>query len=569
MGSFSVRKRKQFVCFSVLKALTAVAVLTTAVSCGGAVAVENVKVTPTALSLGIGETAVLKAEVEPADASVKTVLWSVTQGTAVTVDGYGKVTAMAAGTATVTAETVDGGKTASCTVTVGSISDGTGGTGGTDGTGGGSGGTGETGGTVVVESVTLDRSSVTLGVGNSVTLQATVEPAEAAATVVWSLASGDSIVTVDQKGRITAKAIGTATVAVEAGGETATCLVTVIREGVIANLAFIDAVERNRQYAWGSSDGWDKEIDGTVRMYNQNMKIVKEVTELDLSNENLSSLDGIEYFTGLTSLDCSDNRLTALDVGNLHNLKKLICNNNQIETGKLILPPQLTYLNCNDNRLEQLDETVLPAGLTELYCDNNPLTKLKVGTLTKLTKLSCAGGQLRQLLVNGLTELTYLSCGFNNLSYLDIAMGREEEINSNLESLYCQYNNLIYITVYEIKTLKVLVCDKNKASYLTLPYSTSTEQSPLYYLSCSENYISRLDVADYINLTTLDCEKNGIAELDITKLTGLTSTSFFRCGGQRNESNQIVLHLTSDQNTLWTKNWKKYNNGVETRIAEP
>ena len=104
---------------------------------------------------------------------------------------------------------------------------------------------------------------------------------------------------------------------------------------------------------------------------------------------------------------------------------------------------------------------------------------------------------------------------------------------------------------------------------MKLPYSTSTEQSPLFYLTCSGNNISRLDVADYINLTTLDCEKNGIDELNITKLTGLTSTSFFRCGGQRNESNQMVLHLTSDQNTLWTKNWKKYNNGVETRIAEP
>ena len=124
MENLSMRKRKHSVYFSVLKTLTAAAVLT-AVSCGGAVAVENVKVTPTALSLGIGETAVLKAEVEPADASVNAVLWSVTQGTAVTVDGYGKVTAMTAGTATVTAETVDGGKKASCSVTVG------GGTGGT------------------------------------------------------------------------------------------------------------------------------------------------------------------------------------------------------------------------------------------------------------------------------------------------------------------------------------------------------------------------------------------------------------------------------------------------------
>ena len=409
---------------------------------------------------------------------------------------------------------------------------------------------------------------MTLGVGNSVTLQATVEPATAAAAVVWSLDSGDGIVTVDQKGRITAKAIGAATVAVEAGGETATCLVTVIREGVIADLAFIDAVERDMQSTWGLNDGWVKEIDGTVRMNWQNMQIVKEVTELYLSNENLSSLDGIEYFTGLELLTCNNNRLTALDVGNLHNLKKLYCGNNQIETGKLILPPQLTYLSCSDNRLEQLDETVLPAGLTELYCKNNPLTKLEVGTLTKLTELDCAGGQLTRLSVNGLTELTYLACGFNNLSHLDIAMGREE-INSNLETLYCQYNNLAYINVYEIKTLKVLVCDNNKISSLNLPYSTSTEQSPLYYLTCSGNNISRLDVANYIKLNALDCEKNEITELNITKLTRLTSTSFFRCGGQRNENNQIVLHLTSDQNTLWEKNWKKYNGGVETRIANP
>ena len=75
MESFSVRKRKQFICFSVLKALTVAAVLTV-MSCGEAVAVENIKVTPTALSLGIGETAVLKAEVEPADASVNAVLYA-------------------------------------------------------------------------------------------------------------------------------------------------------------------------------------------------------------------------------------------------------------------------------------------------------------------------------------------------------------------------------------------------------------------------------------------------------------------------------------------------------------
>ena len=438
MEDLSVRKRKHSVCFSVLKALTAAAVLT-AVSCGGAVAVENVKVTPTALSLGIGETAVLKAEVEPADASVNAVLWSVTQGTAVTVDGYGKVTAMTAGTATVTAETVDGGKKASCTVTVG----------------------GGTGGTAAVESVTLDRSSVTLGVGNSVTLQATVEPATAAATVVWSLASGDGIVTVDQKGRITAKATGTATVAVEAGGETATCLVTVIREGVIADLAFIDAVE-NAITSW--SPKWQKEADGTVRMNLFNTGIVKKVETLSIVGKNLSSFDGIEYFTGLTSLYCSNNRLTALDVGNLHNLETLSCNGNQISSENLKLPSAyLKTLNCSNNRLERLDKTVLPATLTTLDCSDNPLTVLNVDFLNKtLTKLECAATQLTSLSVASLTNLTYLDCSFNRFTALDVTALQK------LKELYCHSNRLTSLKVTGLTTLQVMSCYDNQLSVLDL-----------------------------------------------------------------------------------------------------
>lgn len=536
MGSFSVRKRKQFICFSVLKALTAAAVLT-AMSCGGAVAVENIKVTPTALSLGIGETAVLKAEVEPADASVKTVLWSVTQGTAVTVDGYGKVTAMAAGTATVTAETVDGGKKASCTVTVGSISDGT-------------------DGSTAVESVTLDRSSVTLGVGNSVTLQATVEPA-AAATVVWSLASGDSIVTVDQKGRITAKAIGTATVAVEAGGETATCLVTVIREGVIADLAFIDAVEEELA-PW--SYPWQKEADGTVRMNLYNTEIVKKVETLSIDGKNLSSFDGIKYFTGLTSLDCSDNRLTALDVSNLHNLETLDCSGNQISSENLKLPSAyLKTLDCSNNRLERLDETVLPATLTTLDCSDNPLTVLNVDFLnTTLTKLECAATQLSSLSVASLTNLTYLDCSFNRFTALDVTALQK------LEELYCHSNRLTSLKVTGLTTLQVLSCYDNQLSVLDMNGITTA----LTKLACAKNRLASLDVSKLTRLTYLDCEKNKIKELDITPLTQLGASSFFRCGGQDIGGSNTVLRVTATQNSAWKSNWQEFNRGVEVEVQQ-
>ena len=524
MGSFSVRKRKQFVCFSVLKALTAVAVLTTAVSCGGAVAVENVKVTPTALSLGIGETAVLKAEVEPADASVNAVLWSVTQGTAVTVDGYGKVTAMAAGTATVTAETVDGGKTASCTVTVGSISGGT--------------------------------ASVTLGVGNSVTLQATVEPAEATATVVWSLVSGDGILTIDQKGRITAKATGTATVAVEAGGETATCLVKVIREGVIADLAFIDAVENALTYVLS----WQKEADGTVRMNLSNTEIVKKVETLMIVGTNLSSFDGIEYFTGLTSLTCPNNRLTALDVSNLHNLETLDCSGNQISSENLKLPSAyLKTLDCSNNRLERLDETVLPATLTELDCSDNPLTVLNVDFLNEtLTQLECAATQLSSLSVASLTNLTYLDCSFNRFTALDVTALQK------LQELYCHSNRLTSLKVTGLATLQVLSCYDNQLSVLDL----SGIGTALTKLACAKNRLASLDVSKLTGLTYVDCEKNKIKELDITPLTKLDYYSFFRCGGQDIGGLNTVLRVTATQNSTWGRKWQEFNRGVEVQVQE-
>ena len=539
MGSFSVRKRKQFVCFSVLKALTAVAVLTTAVSCGGAVAVENVKVTPTALSLGIGETAVLKAEVEPADASVKTVLWSVTQGTAVTVDGYGKVTAMAAGTATVTAETVDGGKKASCTVTVGN--------------GGGSGGTD---GSTAVESVTLDRSSVTLGVGNSVTLQATVEPATATAAVVWSLASGDGILTIDQKGRITAKATGTATVAVEAGGETATCQVTVIREGVIADLAFIAAVENALTYVLS----WQKEADGTVRMNLSNTELVKKVETLSIVGKNLSSFDGIEYFTGLTSLNCPNNRLTALDVSNLHNLETLDCSGNQISSENLKLPSAyLKTLDCSNNRLERLDETVLPATLTTLDCSDNPLTVLNVDFLNEtLTQLECAATQLSSLSVASLTNLTDLDCSFNRFTALDVTALQK------LQELYCHSNRLTSLKVTGLSSLQVLSCYDNQLSVLDL----SGIGTALTKLACAKNRLASLDVSKLTGLTYVDCEKNKIKELDITPLTKLDYYSFFRCGGQDIGGLNTVLRMTADQNSTWRSKWQKFNRGVVVQVQE-
>ena len=80
------------------------------------VPVESVSLDKTSLGLTEGETAQLTATVEPEDASNKNVTWSTSNASIATVDANGEVTAVSAGTATITA-TADG-KSATCTVTV-------------------------------------------------------------------------------------------------------------------------------------------------------------------------------------------------------------------------------------------------------------------------------------------------------------------------------------------------------------------------------------------------------------------------------------------------------------------
>jgi uncharacterized protein YjdB len=174
-------------------------------TCGGKTAECAVTVTvptgsitldKTVLSLAVGESATLTATVKPDNATDKNVVWTSSDNTVVTVSD-GKVTAVKAGTATVKATC--GGKTAECVVTV----------------------------TVPVSSVTLDKTMLSLTVGESATLSATVKPDNATdKNVVWT--SSDNSVATVSNGKVTAVKAGTATVKATCGGKTAECVVTVI-----------------------------------------------------------------------------------------------------------------------------------------------------------------------------------------------------------------------------------------------------------------------------------------------------------------------------------------------------
>ena len=169
-----------------------------------AIGVTEVTLDKTELTLTEGETETLTATVRPDNADNRKVTWSSDKTEIATVDGAGRVTAVKAGEAVVTVMTEDGGKTATCAVTVKAK-------------------------TVSVTEVTLDRAELTLTEGETETLTATVKPDNADnRKVTWS-SDKTEIATVDGAGKVTAVKAGEAvvTVTTEDGGKTATCKVTV------------------------------------------------------------------------------------------------------------------------------------------------------------------------------------------------------------------------------------------------------------------------------------------------------------------------------------------------------
>ena len=166
--------------------------------------VTGVSLDKTSLSFNAaGQSDTLTATVEPANATNRDVTWS-SSNTAVATVNNGVVTAVGDGTAVITVTTVDGGKTATCTVTVNT--------------------------SIAVEGVSLDTTSLYMTkAGQSAQLTATIEPDNATnRNVTWS-SSNTAAATVNN-GVVTAVGNGTAVITVTTadGGKTATCTVTVL-----------------------------------------------------------------------------------------------------------------------------------------------------------------------------------------------------------------------------------------------------------------------------------------------------------------------------------------------------
>ena len=207
------------------------------------VEITNISLDKASVTLAVNDETKLVATII-SEVSVK-VMWKSSDAKVVTVDNEGNIKGIKKGTAVITASA--GKKSATCNVTV------------TDDK---------------INSISIDKTSLTLRTTDRIMLTATTTPATEI-SVSWS-SSDAQVAVVDEKGIVTATGRGTAVITALAGGKTATCDVTVSPSVIIAGNDIND-----RRFLY--KNGEEFEITGDSRtpttingvfVYNGNIYIV-------------------------------------------------------------------------------------------------------------------------------------------------------------------------------------------------------------------------------------------------------------------------------------------------------
>ena len=310
---------------------------------------------------------------------------------------------------------------------------------------------------------------------------------------------------------------------------------------------------------------------------------IETVTSINVSGKAIANLKGIEFFTSLTFLNCSNNSLTALDVSQNKSLNTLVCGSNQLENLNVSQNTALTYLDCSENKLGALDvsQNTLLAALT---CSGNLIQSLDVSKNTALTELDCSGNKLTTLDVSKNTSLTSLDCDQNSIR----GEGMTALVNSLPETIYgalhvCKNEtpegndiNTVQVKIATDKHWQVMMHDgtnwvEYEGSDPGLPidatnfpdekfrnwilaqtygkdgYLSDTEIAgvttidvsnkglgslkgiehftALTVLQCSLNSLTVLDLSQNTALISLDCSVNNLSALDLSKNTALQTLS--------------------------------------------
>ena len=223
---------------------------------------------------------------------------------------------------------------------------------------------------------------------------------------------------------------------------------------------------------------------------------IAEAKEISVEGNPITSFKGIEYFTALTSLECSRTKLTSLDTSYNTELVFLECN--EVST--------LTSLNVSQN-----------TKLKVLRCNDNALADLNLTNNTALEKLECGGNEFTTLDLSKNTNLKYFGFFNGKLSSLDLTH------NTNLEELYFCGNNFSTIDVSQNTKLKYLHLFGNQLITLDTSKNSNLQRLWVYTNPLTSMYLGdsgSIGEVKFDNLPYPITVSTATRTFDLSRLTG-------------------------------------------------
>ena len=245
----------------------------------------------------------------------------------------------------------------------------------------------------------------------------------------------------------------------------------------------------------------------------------------DLQGWNIKSLNGIQYFKSLQTLNVSLNPITVID----YLPQGLVELQAAFDSISLIisLPSSLKILNCTDNKILQLP--ILPPNLTTLIISNNKISQLPLPLSNKLQELNITGNlisslpllpdSLQYLYVNQNSNLLCLPKLPDSLKLLVLDTSIIKCLANKPALLKIQDANYLSILIYPICNPTnnpnncptfggyVNIPDSNFAKFLIAKYPTCL------YKDASNKYWMDTTCSGVVNDTTLNCSFNNIQSI--------------------------------------------------------
>lgn len=213
---------------------------------------------------------------------------------------------------------------------------------------------------------------------------------------------------------------------------------------------------------------------------------------LDITDKGITDLTGIEWFTNLRILNCSENSsLKTLDISSNTALEELNCRSCKITNLDISKNVALKILTCFRCNLKKLDVSNNPL-LTSLKCDENPLTSLDLSHNSEIIELSCSGfANWKETNTNRIRVLNLKGC-------------------TKLQKLICYNQLLASLNLSDCVSLTELDLSTNVLLGLDLSHNTKLSK-----LDCANNRIPSLNLSHNTLLTTCDISYNPLSTINV------------------------------------------------------